>query len=108
FLRSLQASPGPQRSIVGNNFPIVSRVSLLAEAVNAAAVPAAAIPAKPTHVVIAPADVYEQLAGKGNKLEQLSPGTLVSLVKAEQGWVLVARDGKAIGYVAENQIARMQ
>ena len=97
----------PQRSIIGNNFPIVSKVSLLVERNNLAA-PAVAIPAKPSHVVIAPADVYEELAGKGGKLEQLSPGTLVSLVKVEQGWVLVARDGKAVGYVAENQIARMQ
>ena len=94
----------PQRSIVGNNFPIVSKVSLL----QGGAAPATAVPTKPTHVVIAPADVYEQLAGQGSKLEQLSPGTLVALMKAEQGWVLVARDGKAIGYVAENQIARMQ
>ncbi|HKU07811.1 MAG TPA: caspase family protein, partial [Bradyrhizobium sp.] len=100
----------PQMSIVGSNFPLASKVSLLPAdgASPAASAPAAAIPTKPTHVVIAPADVFEQLAGKGGKLEQLSPGTLVSLVKTEQGWVLVARDGKQVGYVAEDRLMRVQ
>jgi hypothetical protein len=89
-------------SIVGSNFLLASRVALLPR--EAQAPITVNIPTKPSHVVIAPADVYEQLTGHGAKLERLAPGTLVSLMKSEKGWVLVAKDGKQIGYVAENQI----
>ena len=98
----------PQRSIVGNNFPIVSRVSLLAEAVNAAAVPAAASPAKPTHVVIAPADVHQSAASTGAVITQLPAGTQVAIVRREGGWIIVARDGKQLGYVEEKALLALQ
>ena len=63
---------------------------------------------KPTHVVIGPADVFEQPGGQGTKVEQLSAGTLLSLVKTEQGSALVARDGRQPGYVAMERLVRIQ
>jgi hypothetical protein len=39
---------------------------------------------------------------------RLAPGTQVTLVRAEQGWTLVARDGKALGYVAATDLAPLQ
>ncbi|WP_168213011.1 MULTISPECIES: hypothetical protein [unclassified Bradyrhizobium] len=58
--------------------------------------------------MIAPTDVFERLAGQGAKLQQLPAGTLLSLVTAEQGWTLVAKDGKTIGYVADAHLMRVQ
>ncbi|MCK1386638.1 caspase family protein [Bradyrhizobium sp. 21] len=95
----------PQMSIVGSNFPLASKVTLLPVG---ASVPAANIPTKPTHVVVAPADFYEQTMGAGRKLGQLPTGALVTLVSTDQGWILVARDGKAIGYIAETSLVRTQ
>jgi WD40 repeat protein len=99
----------PQRSIIGNNFALANKAEVLATSLDASSSSnAQSIPTKPTHVVISPADVYEQLAGKGRKVEQLQAGTLLSLVKTQGGWALVARDGKPVGYIAENQLARIQ
>ncbi|MCK1386995.1 hypothetical protein, partial [Bradyrhizobium sp. 21] len=95
----------PQMSIVGSDFLLASRVALLPAGHEA---PAASITAKPTHVVVVPADVCQQLGAKRAKNEQLAPGTLVSAVKTEQGWMLVARDGKRVGYVAQDTLLRVQ
>lgn len=115
----------PQRSIVGNNFPLANKVDVLPDQPGAprtvpavvgadmkAGVVANASPggtlARPTHVVIAPAEVYSDFADTSVKVEALVPGTMVTLVKTEQGWVLVAREGKVIGYVADSKLARVQ
>jgi hypothetical protein len=110
----------PQRSIVGNNFAVTNKAEVPASSAGSGSVSpksnvsgsVTATPAtasgKPTHVVIGPADVYEQPAGKGVKVEQLPPGTLLSLIKTEQGWVLIARDSKQLGYVAEDRLMRVQ
>jgi hypothetical protein len=57
---------------------------------------------RPTHVVIAPAEVFSGAGGRGASVQRLAPGTLVTLVETAQGWILVARDGKTVGYVAQN------
>jgi len=95
----------PQMSIVGSSFPLASKVALLSAG---GEVPAESIPTKPTHFVIAPADFYESAVGGGRKLGQLPAGAAVSLVNTERGWMLVARDGKAIGYVAQDRLLRIQ
>jgi hypothetical protein len=38
---------------------------------------------------------------------QLSPGQQVVLVETANGWVLIARDGKKLGYVEEKALARL-
>jgi hypothetical protein len=98
----------PQRSIVGNNFALTNKTEVLTTTPVTAKTDAAAIPPKPTHVVVVPVDVYEQFAGQGTKFEQLPVGTLLSLVKTDRGWALVARDGKQLGYVTEDRLMRVQ
>ena len=93
----------PQMKIVGSSFPLANRVALLSDSTGAAPV----VPAKPTHVVISAQDVSEG-AGKGSVVLKLAPGTLVTLVKTEEGWVLVARDGKTLGYVARSGLIPVQ
>ena len=44
------------------------------------------------------------MGGKGAIVQQLPPFSAVTRVKTEQGWVLIARDGKALGYVAEGKL----
>jgi WD40 repeat protein len=95
----------PQMSIVGSNFPLATRVTLLSAGPPAFATD---VPAKPTHVVIAPADLYETAAETGRKLGQLPRGAAVSLIKTAEGWVLIARDGKILGYVAQDRLLRIQ
>jgi uncharacterized caspase-like protein len=97
----------PQVKMLGSNFAIARPIAML-PGIPPAATTAPAASTKPTHVVVAPADVFEQFGGQGKKLLQLPAGTLLSLVKTEQGWLLVARDGKSIGYVAADRLMRVQ
>jgi hypothetical protein len=47
-------------------------------------------------------------AGRGNEVkQQLSPGTLVTLIKADGQWAFVAKDGVALGYVLQSQLAQL-
>lgn len=103
----------PQNKMLGSNFAIAKPTAMLlgtgsgntAPVVNSAL--ADPVPMKPTHVVITSAEVFEA-AGKGTKSSALPPGTLLSLIKSENGWILVAKDGKALGYISESQVARVQ
>jgi WD40 repeat protein len=97
----------PQRSIVGNNFAVTNKTEVMAAAPDGAA-GEMSIPTKPTHVVIAPVDVFAEAAGKGVTNEKLPVGTLLTLMKMEQGWVLVAKDGKRLGYVAADHLVQVQ
>jgi hypothetical protein len=45
--------------------------------------------------------------GIGTVVQQLPPFTTVTLVKSERGWVLIARDGKALGYAAESKLHKL-
>lgn len=94
----------PQMRIQGSNFPIAKRMVVLGDAPAAEA----SVPTKPTHVVILPAEVFTSPGGEGEAVQKLSPGTLVTLVRTEAGWVLVARDGKSLGYVPEANLAQAQ
>ena len=96
----------PQMSIVGSNFPIASRVSLLPSDDSAALV--ADIPAKPTHVVIAPTSVRQTADPISAVVNQLSPGSQVRIVETKNGWVLIARDGKRLGYVEASTLLTLQ
>ncbi|MEH2567741.1 caspase family protein [Bradyrhizobium sp. AZCC 2289] len=110
----------PQRNIVGNNFALTNKTTILT-ASNAALANAAtgggtsdlAIPTKPTHVVIttSPADVFESIVGDGAKgiaVHRLNFGTLVVVMKSANGWDLIAREGRALGYVAHASLAPVQ
>jgi uncharacterized caspase-like protein len=95
----------PQMKIVGSNFPLVSKTALL-PAVSEG--PSAVIPAKPTHVVIAPAQVRQSASDTAPVVIQLTAGTQVRLIENAGGWVLVARDGKKLGYVEAKAIVALQ
>jgi Bacterial SH3 domain/Caspase domain len=97
----------PQRSIVGNNFPLTNKFAVLT-AGSATPTPAAAVPAKPTHVVIAPVAVKTAVGEASETVTQLLPGTQVRLVESSNGWVLIARDGQKLGYVPSNGLAALQ
>jgi Caspase domain/Bacterial Ig domain/Bacterial SH3 domain len=95
----------PQMKIVGSNFPLVSKTALLPAVSDG---PSATIPAKPTHVVIAPAQVRQSASDTAPVLIQLTAGTQVRLMESAGGWVLVARDGKKLGYVDAKAIVSLQ
>jgi hypothetical protein len=104
--RAFKARQVPQTKFVGSNFPLLARTAVLSED-NGAQAFSESIPEKPTHVVIAPAEVFAEAGARG-LAQTLDPGTLVSVIRTEQGWVLVARDGRKLGYVAVTAIAKMQ
>jgi WD40 repeat protein len=94
----------PQAKFNGSNFPFGKPAPVLAAAGDASLV----ILGKPTHVVITAADVFAAAGGATSATQKLEAGTLVTLVKTEQGWTLVARDGRAIGYVASSDLAPLK
>jgi WD40 repeat protein len=91
----------PQMKLMGSDFPLVKPTAVLN---NSPTGTGPVIPPKPTHVVIQPADVFAA-PGAGISIQKLEPGTLVALVRTEQGWMLVARDGNVLGYVAQGGLA---
>jgi len=66
------------------------------------------IPIKPTHVNTEPLQIFKETGGAGGVVvEQLPPFTTVTLVKSGGGWVLIAKDGKALGYTAETKLHKL-
>jgi len=65
------------------------------------------IPIKPRHVSTELLQIFKQASGGGGVVEQLPPFTTVTLVKSEPGWVLIARDGKLLGYAAEAKLHKL-
>jgi uncharacterized caspase-like protein len=98
----------PQMKIVGSNFPLASRFAALSGVPVQATPAAAAIPTRPTHVVITPTTVRQTAAAAGAAVTELQVGTLVTLVQVDGQWVIIARDGKRVGYVEERVLARVQ
>jgi Caspase domain/Bacterial Ig domain len=89
----------PQMKIVGSNFPLGSKVAVLG---HVEASPA--VSSRPTHVVIQATDVFAAVTAT-TATQRLAPGTLVTLVRTEQGWVLIAKEGRPLGYVAASNVA---
>jgi hypothetical protein len=97
----------PQTKFNGSNFAFAKPATILG-AGPAAAAGAAVIPTKPTHVVIAPVQVRRAASATAPVVTELAPGSQVTLVKTASGWVIIARDGKELGYVQESALARLQ
>jgi WD40 repeat protein len=93
----------PQMDAYGANFPLARQVAALAPAQDQDVI----IPIKPTHVNTELLQIFKQPGGGGAVVHQLPPFTTVTLVKSEQGWVLIARDGKALGYAAETKLHKL-
>ncbi len=92
----------PQMKVVGNTFPVAKATLVLSDE------PAEIIPTTPTHVVIQPADVFAKAIEGGAIVTKLQPGTLVTLMQSENGWVLIATDGQEIGHVAEAALLELK
>ena len=54
-----------------------------------------------------PLQIFKETGGGGGVVEQLPPFTTVTLVKSERGWVLIAKDGKALGYATEAKLHKL-
>jgi hypothetical protein len=93
----------PQMDAHGSNFALARQVASLAPGKGSESV----IPTKPTHVSGELLTIFELTGGKGVVVQRLEPFTAVTMVKSEQGWVLIAKDGKLLGYVAEAKLQRL-
>lgn len=93
----------PQMDAYGSNFPLARQVAALAPAQDDAVI----ISVKPTHVNTEPLEIFEKTGGAGSLMQQLPPFTTVTLVRSESGWVLIARDGKLLGYAAEAKLHKL-
>ena len=86
----------------GNTFPVVPRCPAVLDLLNAGGPVISPIP---THVVIATADLMESATRGGSIKRQLTPGTTVTLIKTELEWAYIAKDGTALGYILQGQLA---
>jgi Caspase domain/WD domain, G-beta repeat len=93
----------PQMDAYGSNFPLVRQVAALAPTPDDAII----IPVKPTHVNTELLQIFKEAGGAGGVVQRLPPFTTVTLVKSDGRWVLIARDGKALGYVAEAKLHKL-
>ena len=48
------------------------------------------------------------MGNTGAVVQKLNPFTTLTLVRTEQEWALVAKDGKALGYVAAEKFDALQ
>jgi hypothetical protein len=104
-LEAFKVAQVPQMKIVGSNFPVVTKLGVLTGVPVAAPRPAVS---RPTHVVIAPTTVRQLANATAATVMQLSPGQQVILVESAGGWVLVARDGKNLGYVEAKALLKLE
>jgi hypothetical protein len=64
------------------------------------------IPTTPTHANMELLQVFKA-GGHGVVVTVLPPFTTVTLVKTDQGWAFIAKEGKALGYVADGSPKKM-
>ncbi|MBT9290683.1 caspase family protein [Prosthecodimorpha staleyi] len=98
----------PQMRIVGAPFAIGRPIAETADPAAASAVEA--IPARPTHVLLRP---IAALPGPGARSgaaagAPLAAGMQVRVVESRDGWSLIARDGRRLGYVPADSLLALQ
>ena len=94
----------PRSQFQGSNFSLTKQVTALAPALGEEII----ISTAPTHVVTELVEVLKTDDAAGVVVQQLQPFTTVTLVKTEQGWAFVAKDGKALGYVPAAKLHILQ
>lgn len=87
----------PQMSIVGSSFPIATSGAFLTPPVGI--LNGASVPTKPTHVVVSPAVARQGADPTSPVVVELGAGIQVVMIEAVQGWALVAKEGRKLGYV---------
>nr|WP_319383290.1 SH3 domain-containing protein [uncultured Roseibium sp.] len=91
----------PQMKVVGNTFPVAKATFVLSDE------PAEIIPTTPTHVVIQPTNILAEAVNEATVVMELKPGAAVRLISSEDGWSLIARDGKELGFVVSEAISSL-
>jgi WD40 repeat protein len=92
----------PQMNLMGSNFPLVRPTAVL----GAASAGEPVISRTPTHVVMRAVDVLAE-PSSGAVVKKLDPATIVTVVRTDQGWALVAKDGSALGYVEASALTQI-
>ncbi|MFZ1109266.1 MAG: caspase family protein [Rhodomicrobium sp.] len=101
-----------QKPIVGigstPNYPVMPRYPQVLAMLGAPApTDGSPVPLKPTHAVIAAADVFEA-ATRGAAKRQIDAGELVAVLKIENGVAKIAQDGAVLGYVDETKLLKLK
>ena len=100
--------PEAPRPIHSGNYPIVPRYPQIIAMLNAPAqTDASPIPRKPTHAVIATADLYET-AARGAAKRQIEDGEHVAVMKIEDGFAKIAQDGALLGYIDQTKLFKLK
>jgi hypothetical protein len=89
-------------NLMGSNFPLVRPTAVL----GAASAGEPVISRTPTHVVMRAVDVLAE-PSSGAVVKKLDPATIVTVVRTDQGWALVAKDGSALGYVEASALTQI-
>jgi WD40 repeat protein/uncharacterized caspase-like protein len=82
------------------NYPLTRQAHVLADDA-----PAVAMETKPTYQVKQTAQLQIKPSNGATVVRSLSAKTAVTVVKSENGWSLIARGGKPLGYVATRDLA---
>ena len=93
-----------QKSVKGIDFPLAKQLPSLSTDGGRDII----VSTKPTHVLPEGAKVFAAPGGAGTIVQELGPFALVTLVKTVDGWVLVAKEGTALGFVAEASLKLVQ
>jgi WD40 repeat protein len=98
-----RAKQYPQMDAYGSNFSLARQIPALAPDQGEAII----IPTKPTHVSTEIVPLFQDKGKNAAADAQLQPFTIVTVVKSEPGWLLVARDGKVLGYAPEAKLHKL-
>jgi hypothetical protein len=93
----------PRSLFQGTNFALAKQLPAIAPAPDEEMI----ISTTPTHVNVELLQVFKEAGGHGTVITELPPFTTVTLVKSEQGWALIANEGKALGYVADSGLKKV-
>jgi WD40 repeat protein len=95
----------PQRSVVGADFPLAKQVARLSPAPDHEPV---IISTRPTHIAPAGGQVFAEKGGQGGVVRELKPFTVVTLLKEEGDFALIAKEGERLGYIAKASLQSVQ
>jgi WD40 repeat protein len=98
-----------QKPVVGlgnaENYPVLPRSTKVLALIESEG---SIISKKPTHVVIAAAELFETASRGGQVKRQLSPGEQVTLIKEDNGWAYIAKGSKPLGYVEKGKLLQLK
>jgi hypothetical protein len=89
----------PRASFSGDNFKLARQLPHLAPKPPDATL---IIPTKQTHAALVELKVFNDAGGKGGVAHKLTRGMAFTHVETKDGWMLIAKDGKVLGYVSKS------